>query len=66
MIDKVSVNADRIRKYEYDHGTPDVERFLDAVLAIEEHIDPNLHIKRRRRAGRPEPGEAGETSSVSL
>ncbi len=46
MIDKVSVNADRIRKYEYDHGVPAVERFLDAVLAIEEHIDPNLHIKR--------------------
>ncbi|MGO8946642.1 MAG: SpoVR family protein [Ktedonobacterales bacterium] len=46
MIDKVSVNADRIRKYEYDHGTATVERFLDAVLAIEEHIDPNLYIKR--------------------
>jgi stage V sporulation protein R len=46
MIDKVSVNADRIRKYEYDHGTGTVERFLDAVLAIEEHIDPNLYIKR--------------------
>ena len=46
MIDKVSVNADRIRKYEYDHGTGTVERFLDAVLAIEEHIDPNLHIRR--------------------
>jgi stage V sporulation protein R len=46
MIDKVSVNADRVRKYEYDHGTGTVERFLDAVLAIEEHIDPNLYIKR--------------------
>jgi stage V sporulation protein R len=46
MIDKVSVNADRIRKYEYDHGNSTVERFLDAVLAIEEHIDPNLYIKR--------------------
>jgi stage V sporulation protein R len=46
MIDKVSVNADRIRQYEYDHGTAQVERFLDAVLAIEEHIDPNVHIKR--------------------
>jgi stage V sporulation protein R len=46
MIDKVSVNADRVRKYEYDHGIATVERFLDAVLAIEEHIDPNLYIKR--------------------
>jgi stage V sporulation protein R len=45
MIDKVSVNADRIRKYEYEHGAQEVERFLDAVLAIEEHIDPNFRIK---------------------
>jgi len=46
MIDKVSVNADRIRRYEYDHGVDAVERFLDAVLAIEDHIDPNTYIKR--------------------
>ena len=46
MIDKVSVNADRIRKYEYEHGAVQVERFLDAVLAIEEHIDPNFRIRR--------------------
>ena len=45
MIDKVSVNADRIRKYEYEHGAVEVERFLDAVLAIEEHIDPNFRIR---------------------
>jgi stage V sporulation protein R len=46
MIDKVSVNADRIRKYEYEHGTVQVEHFLDAVLAIEEHIDPNFRIRQ--------------------
>lgn len=46
MIDKVSVSADRIRQYEYDHGAAEVERFLDAVLAIEEHIDPNFRIKQ--------------------
>ena len=46
MIDKVSVNADRIRKYEYEHGRDEVERFLDAVLSIEEHIDPNFRIQR--------------------
>jgi stage V sporulation protein R len=46
MIDKVSVNAERIRKYEYEHGRLEVERFLDAVLSIEEHIDPYVHIKR--------------------
>jgi stage V sporulation protein R len=61
MIDKVSVNADRIRKYEYEHGRLEVERFLDAVLAIEEHIDPHVRIKRMsqeeraaRRRAQPE------------
>lgn len=47
MIDKVSVNADRVRQYEYDHGIDKVERFLDSVLAIEEHIDPNTYLRQR-------------------
>jgi stage V sporulation protein R len=46
MIDKVSVNADRIGKYEYEHGVAEVERFLDACLAIDEHIDPHFQILR--------------------
>jgi stage V sporulation protein R len=64
MINKVSVNADRIRQYEYDHGSLEVERFLDAVLAIQEHIDPNFRIKpeaevelsddEKRKKGSPE------------
>ena len=60
MIDKVSVNADRIRKYEYDHGTGTVERFLDAVLAIEEHIDPNLHIRRAIEKRNAQGGSGGD------
>ena len=30
MIDKVSIHAERIAKYEFDHGKAEVERFLDA------------------------------------
>jgi stage V sporulation protein R len=44
-------------EYEFKHGRKTVEKFLDAVLAVEEHIDPNFFIKRelspdeeRRRA----------------
>jgi stage V sporulation protein R len=48
MIDKVGIHADRIRKYEFDHGPEEVERFLDAVLSIEEHIDPNAFSRRTR------------------
>jgi stage V sporulation protein R len=59
MIDKVSVNADRIRQYEYDHGAAEVERFLDAVLAIDDHIDPNFRVKRAAEEERKEhPGRA--------
>jgi stage V sporulation protein R len=36
MLETASVNAERIRRYEFDHGTVEVERFL----SIEEHVDP--------------------------
>src|SRR5579863_8689578 len=46
MIDKVSIHAERITKYEFDHGKLEVERFLDAALSIQEHVDYNLLLKR--------------------
>jgi stage V sporulation protein R len=39
MLETAAVNAERIRRYEFAHGTLEVERFLDAVLSIEEHVD---------------------------
>ncbi|MBT2684787.1 SpoVR family protein [Bacillus sp. ISL-37] len=42
MVESMSATAERIRKYEIEHGKQAVESFLDAVLAIEEHIDPSL------------------------
>lgn len=45
MIDKVSIHAERIAKYEYDHGKDEVERYLDAVLSIQEHVDYNLLLR---------------------
>jgi stage V sporulation protein R len=45
MIDKVSIHAERIASYEFDHGKAEVERFLDAVLSIQEHVDYNLFIR---------------------
>ncbi len=63
MIDKVSVNAERLRKYEYDHGQLAVERFLDAVLAIEEHIDPNFRITRPGPSDDVSPPESSGRAS---
>ncbi|HYK86717.1 MAG TPA: SpoVR family protein [Ktedonobacteraceae bacterium] len=45
MIDKVSIHAERVTKYEFDHGKAEVERFLDAVLSIQEHVDYNLLLR---------------------
>ncbi|PAE18237.1 stage V sporulation protein R [Bacillus sp. 7504-2] len=42
MVESMSATAERIRQYEIEHGKKEVEEFLDAVLAIEEHIDPSL------------------------
>jgi stage V sporulation protein R len=40
MVESMSATAERIRQYEILHGTEKVEQFIDAVLAIQEHIDP--------------------------
>ena len=64
MVESVSTHAQRMMEYEFKYGRKPVELFLDAVLAIEEHIDPYFFIKRditpaeeRRRAElRPKDG----------
>ncbi|MBP2242214.1 stage V sporulation protein R [Cytobacillus eiseniae] len=42
MVESMAATAERIRQYEVEYGKKEVETFLDAVLAIEEHIDPSL------------------------
>ncbi len=44
MVDTISLNAERIRRYEFEHGAGEVERVLDAALAIEEHVDPYVTV----------------------
>jgi len=46
MVESVSTHSQRMMEYEFKYGRKTVEKFLDAVLAIEEHIDPNFFIKR--------------------
>src|SRR5438067_12183980 len=47
MAEMAGLNAERIRAYEFQHGEEAVEKFLDAALSIQEHIDPNLRVRRR-------------------
>jgi stage V sporulation protein R len=56
MAETAGVTAERIRSYEFAHGQQAVEQFLDAVLSVHEHIDPNLRVIRspRNPKGRPD------------
>jgi stage V sporulation protein R len=53
MVESMSATAERIRQYEMQYGTEEVERFIDAVLAIQEHVDPLImkpyHRQREER-----------------
>ncbi|MEC1179731.1 SpoVR family protein [Metasolibacillus meyeri] len=42
MVESMTATAERITKYELLYGKDEVEQFLDAVLAIQEHIDPAI------------------------
>ena len=62
MVEGVSINADRIRKYEFQHGQLEVERFLDAVLSIQEHVDPHPSMRKLPSEHREEkPSRPRET-----
>ncbi|MGP4038386.1 SpoVR family protein [Gracilibacillus sp. D59] len=42
MVESMAATAERVAKYEKQYGIKEVEKFLDAVLSIQEHIDPTL------------------------
>lgn len=46
MVESMARTAERIRSYENKYGNKEVEAFIDAVLAIQEHIDPSLYDKK--------------------
>lgn len=72
MVESMSAAAERIRQYEIDYGADAVERFLDAVMAVQEHIDPSLHkphgldkqkyMERQRQQERDNERTPGPTS----
>lgn len=59
MVESMTATAERIANYEMIHGKDEVEKFLDAVLAIQEHIDPSI-IKVPHREGSSEQVEEGQ------
>src|SRR3954468_6933719 len=51
MLETISINAERLRRFEFEHGHEEVEKLLDSVLSIQEHIDANPRLRRTE----PEP-----------
>jgi stage V sporulation protein R len=58
MVETMSATAERIRNYEIEFGTEEVEKFIDAVLSIQEHIDPSITGPMRRK-----PDERGKPAA---
>src|SRR5215831_6699844 len=57
MIDDAAIHARRINEYEFKYGRRVVEDFLDAVLSIEEHIDPYFFIKKGKSEKKADESE---------
>lgn len=49
MVESMAATAERISFYELKFGKDKVEQFLDAVLSIQEHIDPSITRKTRNQ-----------------
>lgn len=47
MIDRMTNSAERIRIFEKEHGLEQVEKMLDAGMAIQEHINPYGRVGSR-------------------
>jgi stage V sporulation protein R len=62
MVESVSNHSERMAGYEFRYGRKTVEKFLDAVLSIEEHIDPNFFIRRED----PEQAREAKKKAVRL
>lgn len=56
MLETMSASARRLRDYEFRYGQRRVEAFLDAVLAIQEHVDPYRRERAPSARDQSEPG----------
>lgn len=63
MVETASLNAGRIRRYEHEQGLRRVERFLDSVLSIQEHIDPHAVLQAARHSSSSPPHERNQPDS---
>lgn len=63
MVESMSAASERISQYESKYGVEAVETFLDAVLAIQEHVDPSFYKKKRSNPDKEDTDNNQSTSS---
>lgn len=57
MVESMASAAQRFRRYELTYGREKVESFLDAVISIQEHVDPRRELGRQREEKKARGGE---------
>ncbi|SMO32937.1 SpoVR family protein [Melghirimyces algeriensis] len=57
MVESMALSAERIRQYELKYGKERVEKFLDSVLAVQEHVDPSVIHPKEHRTKRSEQSQ---------
>ena len=60
MVDQVANHSTRIRRYQERYGVEEVERFIDACLAVDDLIDPSAVFRDRLRPETPGEPERNE------
>lgn len=68
MLETMSASAARLREYEFRHGQRRVEAFLDAVLSIQEHVDPyrREEVAPPAARGGEAPGRRASLAAASM
>ncbi len=51
MVNSMANSAQRMRDMEFQHGRSEVEKILDAVMAIQEHVDSRADIAKPKKEG---------------
>jgi stage V sporulation protein R len=46
MVESMAAAANRFREYEFKYGRAKVESFIDAAIAISEHVEPRRLVKK--------------------
>ncbi len=62
MPETVSAHADRVARYEFEHGPRSVEQFLDAVLSLKEHVSLSPDNQPGWHAEQTKPSESSRGS----